>query len=91
MSSVPGYRDGLTQPGWLVQEIAKAMVDYPDEVQVREVTGSSLTIIELTVHPGDVGKMIGTRGVHADAIRRLVKVAAGKLRHNYRMEIIEDR
>jgi predicted RNA-binding protein YlqC (UPF0109 family) len=75
----------------LIEEIAKALVDNPDEVEVVEIVGTQSCVLELHVHPSDVGKVIGKRGVHADAIRRLVHAIGGKRKRRYVLEIIEGR
>lgn len=74
----------------LVEEIVKAIVDNPDDVVVSEVEGSHSTVLELKVARDDVGKVIGKKGVHADAIRRLVHAIGGKQKRRYILEIIED-
>lgn len=75
----------------LVEEIVKAIVDRPDDVEVSEVEGTHSTVLELKVAREDVGKVIGKKGVHADAIRRLVHAIGGKQKRRYVLEIIEDR
>jgi uncharacterized protein len=75
----------------LVEEIVKAIVDNPDAVRVDEVEGSHSCVLELHVAPEDVGKVIGKKGVHADAIRRLVHAIGGKKKMRYVLEIIEER
>ena len=75
----------------LVEAIVKALVDKPDEVVISEVEGTYSCVIELKVAPEDVGKVIGKRGVHADAIRRIVHAVGGKKKKRYVLEIIEDR
>jgi len=62
----------------LVAYIAKALVDHPDEVTVNRVEGEQSVIIELKVHPDDMGKIIGKQGRIAKAIRTVVKAAAAK-------------
>ena len=64
--------------GELVEYIAKALVDNPDEVSVNEVEGSQSLIIELRVAQEDMGKVIGKQGRIAKAIRTVVKAAAIK-------------
>lgn len=64
--------------GYLVELIAKALVDNPDQVHVNEVEGSSTITIELRVAPEDMGKVIGKQGRIAKAIRTVVKAAATK-------------
>jgi len=56
----------------LVTEIAKALVDLPDEVVVREVEGEQVTVLELRVAPSDLGKVIGKQGRTARSIRTLL-------------------
>jgi hypothetical protein len=61
-----------------VEYIAKALVDHPEEVTVNRVEGEQSVIIELKVHPDDMGKIIGKQGRIAKAIRTVVKAAAAK-------------
>ena len=75
----------------LVEEIVKALVDHPEEVQCTEVEGTHSCVLELHVAPDDVGKVIGKKGVHADAIRRLMHAIGGKRHKRYVLEIIEER
>lgn len=60
----------------LVEVIAKALVDHPDAVSVREVDGEKSKVLELKVAPEDMGKVIGKQGRIAKAIRTVVKAAA---------------
>lgn len=62
----------------LVEVIAKALVDNPDEVVVTEALKGDDLVIELTVSPSDMGKVIGKQGRIAKAIRSVVKAAASK-------------
>ena len=62
----------------LVEVIAKALVDNPDEVVVTESMKGEYTLIELKVAPADMGKVIGKQGRIAKAIRSVVKAAASK-------------
>ena len=62
----------------LVEVIAKALVDNPDEVSVSEKKEGRTTVLELHVAEGDMGKVIGKQGRIAKAIRAVVKAAAGK-------------
>ncbi len=62
----------------LVEVIAKALVDNPDEVVVTESQKGEDTLIELKVAPDDMGKVIGKQGRIAKAIRSVVKAAASK-------------
>ncbi|MCI7321976.1 MAG: KH domain-containing protein [Lachnospiraceae bacterium] len=62
----------------LVEVIAKALVDSPDEVVVTETESEKGTILELRVAQSDMGKVIGKQGRIAKAIRSVVKAAASK-------------
>lgn len=75
--------------GELVEYIAKALVDNPDEVSVNELEGSQSIIIELKVASEDMGKVIGKQGRIAKAIRTVVKAAAIKENKRVVVEIIQ--
>lgn len=62
----------------LVEVIAKALVENPDEVVVTESVKDDETVIELSVAPADMGKVIGKQGRIANAIRSVVKAASSK-------------
>lgn len=72
----------------LVENLAKSLVDNPEEVQVNEVMGEQSVIIELKVAPEDMGKIIGKQGRIAKAIRTVVKAAAIKQDKRVVVEII---
>ena len=74
----------------LVEEIAKALVDHPEDVQVKAVEGSQVTILELRVPPEDLGKVIGRQGRTAKAIRTLLGASGMKVHKRYTLEILED-
>jgi hypothetical protein len=73
----------------LVEAIAKALVDYPEEVHVRAIEGEQMTVFELRVRPGDLGKVIGRHGRTANAIRTILGAAGMKLRKHFRLEILD--
>jgi uncharacterized protein len=73
----------------LVTEIAKALVDSPEEVSVREVSGEQVTVLELRVAPADLGKVIGKQGRTARSIRTLLGAAGMKLNRRFTLEILE--
>ena len=73
----------------LVESIAKALVDNPDQVQVSVLDGEQSSIIELKVAPDDVGKVIGKQGRNAQAIRTILGAAGMKMKKRLTMEIIE--
>ena len=73
----------------LVEEIAKALVDIPDQVSVREVAGEQVTVLELRVAPSDLGKVIGKQGRTARSIRTILGAAGMKLNRRFTLEILE--
>jgi predicted RNA-binding protein YlqC (UPF0109 family) len=73
----------------LVEMIAKALVDNPDQVQVTILDGEQSSIIELKVAPDDIGKVIGKQGRNAQAIRTILGAAGMKMKKRLTMEIIE--
>lgn len=73
----------------LVEDIAKALVDLPEEVSVRELSGEQVTVLELKVAPTDLGKVIGKQGRTARSIRTLIGAASMKLNRRYTLEILE--
>jgi uncharacterized protein len=73
----------------LVIDIAKALVDSPDEVDVKEVEGEQVTVLELRVAPSDLGKVIGKQGRTARSIRTLLGAAGMKLNRRFTLEILE--
>ena len=73
----------------LVESIAKALVDHPEQVQVNSVEGEQVTVLELRVHPEDLGKVIGRQGRTAKSIRTLLGAAGMKLRKRFTLEILE--
>lgn len=73
----------------LVEMIAKALVDSPDQVSVTEVEGEQTTVLELKVAQSDLGKVIGRQGRTARSIRTLLAAAGMKLRKRYVLEILE--
>lgn len=75
--------------GELVEFIAKALVDNPESVEVKEVEGSQSVIIELKVAEEDMGQIIGKQGRIAKAIRTVVKAAAIKDDKRVVVEIIQ--
>ncbi len=73
----------------LVEVLAKALVDHPDEVVVTETEKDNATVVELRVSPTDMGKVIGKQGRIAKAIRSLVKAAASKDDRKVVVEIVQ--
>jgi predicted RNA-binding protein YlqC (UPF0109 family) len=73
----------------LVEDIAKALVDTPEAVSVREVSGEHVTVLELRVAQTDVGKIIGKQGRTARSLRTLLGAAGMKLNRRFTLEILE--
>jgi predicted RNA-binding protein YlqC (UPF0109 family) len=73
----------------LIEEISKALVDIPEEVDVREVQGEQVTVLKLKVAPSDLGKVIGKQGRTARAIRTLLGATGIKLNRRFTLEILE--
>jgi predicted RNA-binding protein YlqC (UPF0109 family) len=73
----------------LVEYMAKALVDEPGEVNVAEVEGERVTVIELRVAPSDIGKVIGKQGRTARALRTILNANATKLKKRAVLEIVE--
>ena len=73
----------------LVEDIARALVDVPNEVVVNEVDGEQVTVFELRVAQGDLGKVIGKQGRTARSIRTLLGAVGTKLNRRFSLEILE--
>ena len=73
----------------LLEYLAKALVDNPDDVRIEMIEGERSVILQLRVHPDDVGKVIGKQGRIANALRTLVKAAATKQGKNAMVEILD--
>jgi predicted RNA-binding protein YlqC (UPF0109 family) len=73
----------------LISVIAKALVDFPDQVEINEVEGDKTTVLELRVAKEDLGKVIGKQGKTARAMRTILNANATKLKKRAVLEIIE--
>ena len=73
----------------LISVIAKALVDFPDQVEILEVVGEKTTVLELRVAKEDLGKVIGKQGKTARAMRTILNANATKLKKRAVLEIIE--
>jgi hypothetical protein len=73
----------------LIELMAKALVDKPDDVSVRETDGERTTIIELRVAQEDLGKVIGKQGRTARSMRTILNAAGTKLGKRCVLEILE--
>ena len=73
----------------LVRMIAESLVDHPEQVQVRTVDNPESVVIELSVGPDDMGKVIGKQGRIAKSIRSVVKAAGSKLDKKIIVDILD--
>ena len=74
----------------LIMAIVQSLVDRPEEVQITEVVGEHVHVLELRVAKEDLGKVIGKNGAHATAIRTIMAAASGKVKKRYILEILEN-
>ncbi len=73
----------------LIEHIAQSLVDLPDEVQVTEIDGEKVSVLELKVAKEDLGKVIGKQGRTARAMRIILNAVATKMRKRAVLEILE--
>ena len=73
----------------LVEHLAKALVDSPDEVEVESFEETGQTVLELFVAEDDLGRIIGRGGRMARSLRTIVSAAALRTRTRYQLEIVE--
>lgn len=73
----------------LIEFVARALVDHPDQVTVKEHEGSQTTVLELRVADGDLGKVIGKQGRTARAFRTILNASGTKLKKRFVLEILE--
>ena len=73
----------------LIENIAKALVDHPEAVEVREVEGDQATVLELKVASDDLGKVIGRQGRTVRAMRSLLGAASIRAGRRTVLEILE--
>ena len=73
----------------LLEYLAKALVDNPDDVEIEAIEGERSVILQLKVNPDDIGKVIGKQGRIAQAMRTIVKASATKQGKNAIVEILD--
>ncbi len=73
----------------LIEFMVKSLVDYPDQVDVKEVVGEQTTVIELKVAKQDLGKVIGKQGRTARSMRTILTAASTKIHKRSVLEIVE--
>ena len=72
-----------------IEYVAKALVDHPEDIEVKTVDGEKIKVIELHVHPDDLGQVIGKQGRTVKSIRTLLSAAAAKSNCRVVLEIVE--
>ncbi len=72
----------------LIEYMARALVDHPDQVEVKEIAGEKSIMYELKLAPGDKGKVIGKDGRTVRAIRAIVAAAGMKIGKRVQFDII---
>lgn len=73
----------------VVEFMAKAIVDHPEKVEVKEIEGEKTTVVELKVAPEDLGKVIGKKGNTARAMRTILAAVSRKANKKAVLEILE--
>ena len=73
----------------LIEQIAKALVDEPDQVSVTQIDAAQDTVLELKVAPNDLAKVIGKQGRTARAMRNLLGATGMKFHKRFTLEILE--
>ena len=73
----------------LINYIAQALVDHPEQVSVNEIEGNQTTVLELKVAKEDIGKVIGKQGRTARAMRTILNAASAKIKKRTVLEIVE--
>ena len=79
----------LTDVGILLESVVQGMADCPDQVSVLELTGEQSTLLEVTVHPEDFGRVIGRAGRNIGALRELLFCLSAKERHEYLLVVVD--
>jgi predicted RNA-binding protein YlqC (UPF0109 family) len=75
----------------LIEYLARALVNHPDAVEVKETQGDTASVLELKVAKEDLGRIIGKQGRTAKSIRTIVNAAASRANRKVVLEIIEDK
>ncbi len=78
-----------SEVAFLIENIARALVDNPDSVQVHEIEGNATSLFELSVAKSDVGQIIGSRGNMLAALRTIMTAVGTKLRRRAVLEILD--
>jgi len=73
----------------LIHAIAVELVDHPDQVEVREVSGDHNSVVELRVAKDDIGKVIGKEGRTAQSMRTILTAVSTKLGRRAHLDIVD--
>ena len=73
----------------LLEAIARTLAEHPEAVHVRAIHGRTITVLELRVHPEDIGRVVGHDGRIAQALRTILGAAGGKLNQRVKVEILD--
>ena len=73
----------------LIKRIVQSLVDNPEQVEITEVVGEHILVLEIRVAKSDIGKVIGKKGRTAQALRAILNAAAGKAKKRATIEILE--
>jgi predicted RNA-binding protein YlqC (UPF0109 family) len=73
----------------LINYLAQALVDHPEQVSVTEIEGNQTTVLELKVAKEDIGKVIGKQGRTARAMRTILSAASARMKKRTILEIVE--
>jgi predicted RNA-binding protein YlqC (UPF0109 family) len=73
----------------LIKRIVQVLVDHPEQIEVSEVEGDNITVLELRVAKEDIGKVIGKKGRNVQAIRTILSAASAKIKKHTVVEILE--
>jgi|SRR5579883_3300197 len=85
-----GEQDSGANIRTLIQEIAKVLVDEPDQVEVTTAEREDSTVIRLKVAPNDIGKVIGKMGRTARCVRTILGAASMKYHRRFTLDIVEE-
>ena len=93
MTEAPASQNGTVDQSvdmlQLVEAIAKALVDSPDQVSVEAIQEGESLILRLRVAPSDIGKVIGRQGRTARSFRTILGAASMKLKRRFSLDIVE--
>jgi len=73
----------------LIKRIVQVLVDNPEQIEISEVEGGHITVLELRVAKEDIGKVIGKKGRNVQAIRTILSAASAKVKKHTVLEILE--